>query len=68
MRVLLVKLSSFGDLVHTFPALTDLRVTRPEVEIDWLTEEALAPIAALHPAVATVLPYPFRRLRWRRQS
>jgi heptosyltransferase I len=64
MRVLIVKLSSFGDVVHTFPALTDLQAARPDVEVDWLVEEAFAPIAGMHPAVAEVHPVAYRRLRW----
>jgi heptosyltransferase-1 len=64
MKLLLVKLSSFGDVVHTFPAVTDLRKARPDVEIDWAVEEAFAPVAALHPAVSKVIPVAYRRLRW----
>ncbi len=63
MRILIVKLSSFGDVVHTFPALTDLKAARPDIEVDWLVEEAFAPFVALHPGVATVHAAAFRRLR-----
>lgn len=62
-RVLLVKLSSLGDVIHQFPALSDLAVHRPDVAIDWAVEEAYAPLAALHPAVALVIPVALRRLR-----
>jgi heptosyltransferase-1 len=61
---LIIRLSSFGDVVHTFPALTDLARARPEVEIDWLVDESLAGLAALHPVVSEVIAYPERRLRW----
>lgn len=64
MRVLIVRLSSFGDVVHTYPALSDLLRARPEVELDWLVDESLAGFAGLHPAVSDVVPYPERRLRW----
>ena len=64
MRVLIVKLSSFGDLIHTFPAVTDLAAERPAIEVDWLVEEDLAPIARLHPAVGAVHAVALRRLRW----
>ncbi len=63
MRILIVKLTSFGDVIHTFPAVTDLRAARPDMEIDWLVEEAFAPFVALHPAVATIHSVAFRRLR-----
>ena len=52
MRLLIVKLSSFGDVVHTFPALTDLKAARPDIEVDWLVEEAFAPFVALHPGMS----------------
>jgi len=63
MRLLVVKLSSFGDVIHTFPAITDLRAARPDIEIDWLVEESLAPFVALHPGVASIHTLAFRRLR-----
>jgi heptosyltransferase-1 len=63
MRLLVVKLSSFGDVIHTFPAITDLRTARPDIEVDWLVEESLAPFVALHPGVAAIHTLAFRRLR-----
>ena len=65
MRVLLVKLSSLGDVVHAFPALTDAMAAVPGLELDWAVEEAFAPIARLHPAVREVIPVPLRRLKKR---
>jgi heptosyltransferase-1 len=64
MRVLIVKLSSFGDVIHTFPAVTDLKAARPEIEADWLVEEAYAPLVRHHPGVSLVHPVSLRRLRW----
>ncbi len=63
MRVLLVKLSSLGDVVHSFPALTDAARALPGVEIDWLVDEAFAPLARLHPAVREVIALPIRRMK-----
>ncbi len=63
MRLLVVKLSSFGDVIHAFPAVTDLAAARPDVEIDWLVEEGFAPFVALHPAVSRIHTLAFRRLR-----
>lgn len=62
MKVLLVKLSSLGDVVHTFPALTDAMAAIPDLELDWAVEEAFAPVARLHPAVRRVIEVPLRRL------
>jgi len=63
MRVLLIKLSSLGDLVHTYPALTDAARAVPGIEIDWVADEAFAPLARLHPAVRNVIALPIRRMK-----
>ena len=65
MRVLLVKLSSLGDVVHTYPALSDVSRARGDVTVDWLVEEAFAGLAALHPGVAEVIPARLRALKGR---
>ena len=63
MKVLLVKTSSMGDVVHTFPAVTDALAARPGLEIDWLVEESFADVARLHPGVREVIPVAVRRWR-----
>ena len=63
MRVLLVKTSSLGDVVHTLPAITDAASALPGLQLDWVVEEAFADIAAAHPAVGQVLPCALRRWR-----
>lgn len=63
MRLLLVKTSSIGDVVHTFPAVTDAVRARPGLRVDWVVEEAMADLVALHPAVDRVLPVALRRWR-----
>ena len=63
MRVLLVKLSSLGDVIHNLPVVSDLARARPGVEIDWAIESPYAEIAAMHPAVKNILPVPLRRLK-----
>ncbi len=62
-RALFVKLSSLGDVIHHFPAVSDLRAHRPEVVIEWAVEEAYAPLVRLHPAVSRAIPVGLRRLR-----
>lgn len=64
MHVLLIKTSSLGDLVHTFPALSDAVAALPGVRFDWLVEEAFAEVPAWHPGVGEVLTLSMRR--WRR--
>ncbi len=65
MRVLLVKMSSLGDVVHTLPAVTDAAAALDGVVFDWVVEEDFAAIPARHPAVAEVVPVAWRR--WRRR-
>ena len=73
-RVLFVKLSSLGDVVHHLPAVTDLLEHRPDIHVAWAVEEAYAELARLHPGVAEAIPVGLRGLkrnvlspaRWRR--
>jgi heptosyltransferase-1 len=73
-RILFVKLSSLGDVVHNFPAITDLARQRAGAHIAWAVEEAYADLVRLHPAVSESIPvglrglrdHPFEGERWRR--
>ncbi len=62
-RVLVVKMSSMGDVIHTFPAITEAKQQYPDLVFDWVVEEAFADLPRLHPAVDRVIPIGFRRLR-----
>jgi heptosyltransferase-1 len=64
LRVLIVKLSSLGDVVHAMPAIQDLRRARPEARIDWLVEPGFAPLVARVEGIGEVIPVGLRR--WRR--
>lgn len=63
MKVLIVKTSSMGDVIHTFPAVEDARRQRPDVTFDWCVEEAFASIVALHPAIGLIHTVAIRRWR-----
>ena len=63
MRILLVKTSSLGDVIHNLPVVSDLRRSFPEARIDWCVEEAFADIPRLHPDVNEILPVAIRRWR-----
>lgn len=63
MQVLLIKMSSMGDVIHTLPALTDALQAIPGLEIDWVVEPAFADIPAWHPAVKNTILMPLRRWR-----
>ncbi len=64
-RILLVKTSSMGDIIHNLPLVHDLTRHFPQAEIDWVCEENFAEIPALHPAIRQVIPVAIRR--WRKQ-
>lgn len=63
MKVLVIKTSSMGDILHTLPALTDAARALPGIGFDWLVEEAFAEIPGWHPAVDQVIPVAIRRWR-----
>jgi heptosyltransferase-1 len=60
MKILIVKLSSLGDVLHLFPAISDLRRNFPEAEIHWLVEPAFAEVAGWHSAIDKVIPVALR--------
>jgi heptosyltransferase-1 len=64
-HLLLVRLSSLGDVLHTFPAATDIRRERPDAVLHWAVEEAYVPLVRLHPGVSRIVPVALRR--WRRE-
>lgn len=63
--ILFIKTSSLGDVVHQMPAVTDASRQQSGLRIGWVVEEAFAPLAALHPSIAEVIPVATRR--WRSQ-
>ncbi|MET3592305.1 heptosyltransferase-1 [Mesorhizobium shonense] len=65
MKVLIVKTSSMGDVIHTFPAVEDALRNRPDMSFDWCVEEAFAGIVALHPAIKSIQKVAIRR--WRKK-
>ncbi len=67
MRILIVKLSSLGDVVHTLPVVQDLHAAFAGAQVDWVIEPAFAPVLAplvAAGAVRRVIQCALRR--WRR--
>ncbi len=62
-RILLVKTSSLGDVIHNLPVVTDILQQHPTVKIDWVAEESFADIPRLHPAIDQVFTVAVRRWR-----
>jgi heptosyltransferase-1 len=62
-RILIVKTSSMGDVVHALPAVSDMLAAQPGRQVDWLVEAPFAAIPALHPGVSRVIPLAWRKWR-----
>jgi heptosyltransferase I len=67
-RILLIKLSAVGDVVHIFPFLNRLRRRYPAARIDWVLKPAIAELVRHHPAIDKVVLYPEWASSLRRQS
>src|SRR5262249_9636778 len=70
-RILLIKFSALGDVVHSIPVVHKLRRRYPAAEIDWLVRPAFADLVAGHPAVDNVIAFPRQRFLgrpWRGQG
>ena len=63
-RILLIKLSAVGDVVHTIPVLNKLRRRYPAARIDWLATPAIAELLRYHPGISNVIE--FARNEWLR--
>ena len=66
MRVLIVRTSALGDVVHALPVLTALRRQLPEARIGWVVEEGMAPLLAGHPDLDEL--FVVRLRQWRKVS
>lgn len=64
MRILLVKTSSLGDVIHNLPVVSDILRCFPGSQIDWCVEAPFQEIPLLHPGIHDVIPVAIRR--WRR--
>ncbi|HVG94998.1 MAG TPA: glycosyltransferase family 9 protein, partial [Planctomycetota bacterium] len=65
-RVLVVRLSAIGDVLHALPAVAALRKARPGAYLAWAVEDRAAALLEGHPALDRVLVLP--RRRWSRAA
>jgi len=63
VKVLIVKLSSLGDVVHAMPAVQDIRAALPQARIDWVVERAFAPLVQRCEGIERVIGCELRRWR-----
>lgn len=66
MKVLIVKISALGDVVHALPVLKYLKRSSPEIEIHWLVEQAFAAVLNGHPDIDQVHALDLKK--WRKQG
>lgn len=64
MNILLVRVSSLGDVLHNLPMVADILRHHPDAKIDWVVEEGYTSLVRLNPHVRRVIPFALRR--WRR--
>jgi heptosyltransferase-1 len=64
-KILIVRVSSLGDVVHNMPAIADIRRLHPDAQIDWLVEESFTDLVELVNGVRRAIPFSLRR--WRKR-
>ncbi|HLX01590.1 MAG TPA: lipopolysaccharide heptosyltransferase I [Trinickia sp.] len=67
-KILIVRVSSLGDVVHNMPVIADIRRRHPHAQIDWLVEESFADLVELVDGVRRAVPFSLRRWRKRLTS
>ncbi len=63
MKILLVRVSSLGDVLHNLPMVADLLRRHPGATIDWVVEEGYTSLVRLNPHVRKIIPWALRRWR-----
>jgi heptosyltransferase-1 len=60
VRILIIKTSSLGDVIHCLPVVNDIKYFVPDSSIDWLVDESFADIPGLHPEIHSVITISLR--------
>ena len=63
MKILLVRVSSLGDVLHNLPMVADILRHHPDATIDWVVEEGYVSLVRLNPHVRKIIPFALRRWR-----
>src|SRR5471030_2434603 len=63
LNILLVRVSSLGDVLHNLPMVADIARRYPDAQIDWVVEEGYVSLVRLNPRVRTIIPFALRRWR-----
>ncbi len=65
-KILIIRLSSIGDIFHTFTVLPDIKKALPNCQIDWLVDESFKSVAQLSPLIDNVISIPLRK--WKKNK
>jgi len=63
LNILLVRVSSLGDVLHNLPIVADIHRRFPDARVDWVVEEGYVSLVKLNPHVRKVIPFALRRWR-----
>ena len=63
MKILLVRVSSLGDVLHNMPIVADIARHYPDAQIDWVVEEGYVSLVRLNARVRNIIPFALRRWR-----
>ena len=63
LNILLVRVSSLGDVLHNLPMVADILRQHPDASIDWVVEEGYVSLVRLNPHVRKIIPFALRRWR-----
>ncbi len=63
MKILIVKLSSLGDVVHSLPVIADIHAAIADAQIDWVVEKSFASLLSKSAGLHRVIPCEIRRWR-----
>ena len=63
LKILLVRVSSLGDVLHNLPMVADMLRHHPDATIDWVVEEGYVSLVRLNPHVRKIIPFALRRWR-----
>jgi heptosyltransferase-1 len=63
LKILLVRVSSLGDVLHNLPMVADILRHHPDATIDWVVEEGYVSLVRLNPHVRKIIPFALRRWR-----
>lgn len=65
MKVLFIRVSSLGDVLHAMPVVADILTHFPHATIDWVVEESFIDLVKLNASIEHIIPFGLRR--WRHQ-